>query len=156
MFYIIRFISALLHKIICSFNSQMMEFLIQSNSPHCRAMLIMDTQAQRKNCDSWHSVAHRRNDTCFSALGWIIYQKFIWSGLFSFVCISPSSTELIKVSLYILAIEFREPKKMKYKKKSHGFVHVSSMQRGKKGRKQSYLLCSDFLPPLWEEGVEEQ
>lgn len=45
---------------------------------------------------------------------------------------------------------------MKYKKKSHGFVHISSMQRGKKGRKQSYLLCSDFLTPLWEEGVEEQ
>lgn len=65
-FYVIRFISALLHTIICSFNSQMMEFLMQSNSPHFSTILIMDTQALRKNCDSWHNVAHRRNDTCFS------------------------------------------------------------------------------------------
>lgn len=45
---------------------------------------------------------------------------------------------------------------MKCKKKSHGFVHISSMQRGKKESKQSYLLCSDFLTTLQEEGVEEQ
>lgn len=146
----------MLQKIICRFNSQMVEFLMQNNSPHCQAILIMDARALRKSCDSWHSVAHRRNDTCFSTLDWIICQKFIWSDLFSFLCISPSSTELIKVSLYIFAIEFRELKKMKCKKKSYGFVHISSMQRGKKGRKQSYLTCSDFLTPLQEESVEEQ